>query len=267
MKFSVVTISFNQREFLERTILSVLSQAGVPFEYIIVDPGSTDGSRDIIEKYRDRFSHVIYEKDQGPGDGLNKGFAKADGDILVYLNSDDMFEPGAFAYIAEYLEKHPKCDVVCGAAWVVDGYDRRLRKVWSEPYKRARVAYGTSVQIQPSTYFRKELYDRSAGFNIKNKTNWDGELLADFYTLGANIETVDYVLSAYRLHRDSITNSGSTKDKMKNYELEKFRKLMGRDPLLIDKLMRHYYRAYKHISNPVSLYERIVKGPLFERGV
>lgn len=100
MKFSIVTISFNQREFLERTINSVIGQDGVEIEYIIVDPGSTDGSRDIIERYRPYFAHVILEKDAGPADGLNKGFAVATGEIYGYLNSDDMFEPGALATVA-----------------------------------------------------------------------------------------------------------------------------------------------------------------------
>src|SRR4051794_11958143 len=104
-KFSVVTISFNQAEFLERAIQSVLRQdceAGI--QYIVVDPGSTDGSRDVIEKYRSRLSHVILAPDLGPADGLNKGFKIATGDILCYLNSDDEFLPGAFRRVANFFE-------------------------------------------------------------------------------------------------------------------------------------------------------------------
>ena len=74
-RVSIVTISFNQEKFLERTIRSVLAQDYPEIEYIVVDPGSTDGSRDIIERYRDRIAHVIFEPDKGPSDGLNKGFA------------------------------------------------------------------------------------------------------------------------------------------------------------------------------------------------
>ena len=89
MKISVVTISYNQACYLEQTIISVLNQDYENVEYIVVDPGSTDGSRDIIEKYRNRIQHIIYERDVGPADGLNKGFAVATGDVFYFINSDD----------------------------------------------------------------------------------------------------------------------------------------------------------------------------------
>src|SRR4051812_47863135 len=101
MRFSVVTISFNQCEFLERAMLSVLNQSDVEIEYIVVDPGSSDGSRELIGRYRDRLAHLVLEKDDGPADGLNRGFAHATGDVYCYLNSDDMFAPGAFKIVAD----------------------------------------------------------------------------------------------------------------------------------------------------------------------
>src|SRR6202171_6644991 len=94
-RVSIVTISFNQAPFLERAIRSVVEQDYPDIEYIVVDPGSTDGSRDIIERYRSRISQVIYEPDHGPADGLNKGFASATGDIFGSINADDAFLPGA----------------------------------------------------------------------------------------------------------------------------------------------------------------------------
>src|SRR3546814_9345633 len=95
MRFSVVTISYNQAKFLRRAIDSVLNQSGVDLEYIVVDPGSSDDSRAIIDSYGDRIGHRVYEPDQGPADGLNKGFAHATGDIYYYLNSDVTVELGA----------------------------------------------------------------------------------------------------------------------------------------------------------------------------
>ncbi|MCB1155752.1 glycosyltransferase, partial [bacterium] len=88
MKVSVVTLSFNQADYLERAIRSVVEQDHDDIEYIVVDPGSTDGSRDIIERYRDRIATVITDPDKGPPDGLNKGFAAATGDIYAYMNAD-----------------------------------------------------------------------------------------------------------------------------------------------------------------------------------
>jgi glycosyltransferase involved in cell wall biosynthesis len=86
-KVSIVTISYNQCAFLERAIQSVLAQNYPEVEYIVVDPGSTDGSRDIIERYRSRISKLILEPDKGPVDGLNKGFSVATGEIYGYLNA------------------------------------------------------------------------------------------------------------------------------------------------------------------------------------
>ena len=113
MRVSIVTISFNQAEFLERAIRSVIEQDYPDVEYIVVDPGSTDGSREIIEKYRSRISKVILEPDTGPANGLNKGFAAATGEIFGYINADDAFLPkasviadptiGAFGFLTQRL--------------------------------------------------------------------------------------------------------------------------------------------------------------------
>ena len=136
MKFSVVTISFNQIEFLEEALKSVFCQSGVDVEFIVVDPGSTDGSRELIERYSEEIDHVLFEPDAGPADGLNKGFGRATGDIFCYLNSDDVFEPGAFRRVAEFFTKNCEVDVVCGHAWIIDETGRRLRRVWSDSYVR-----------------------------------------------------------------------------------------------------------------------------------
>src|SRR5450432_3341584 len=95
LKVSIVTISFNQAAYLEEAIRSVLDQDHPLVEYIVVDPGSTDGSRDIIERYRGRIAKVLYEPDQGPADGLNHGFAHATGDVFACLNADDLLLPRA----------------------------------------------------------------------------------------------------------------------------------------------------------------------------
>src|SRR5215212_920496 len=117
MKFSIVTISFNQVRFLEQAIYSVLEQDHPSVEYIVVDPGSTDGSREIIERYRDRIDKVVFEPDKGPADGLNKGFAHASGDVFGFPNSDDILEPGTLSGVARYFETHPEVDLVSGNSW------------------------------------------------------------------------------------------------------------------------------------------------------
>jgi glycosyltransferase involved in cell wall biosynthesis len=267
LKFSIVTISFNQREFLERTIKSVIEQKGVEIEYIVVDPGSTDGSRDIIEAYRAHFAHVIFERDAGPADGLNKGFALATGDIYAYLNSDDTLEPGALAEVAAWFEQHPDVDVVSGHGWVTDRDDSRLRRVWSDRFERLPVAYGAAIQIQPSSFIRRAAYLGTAGFNVENRSNWDSELFVDLYLSGSRFGMIEKFLSCYRLHAVSITNSGALEAKIKGWSARRFEKLMGRESSQADRLVGMALRVAKYARRPVALVERLRYGPVYRRGV
>ena len=266
MKFSIVTISFNQAEFIERTLLSVISQVGVDIEYIVVDPGSTDGSRDIIERYRDRIAHIVYEKDKGPADGLNRGFSLATGDVFGYLNSDDTFEPDALRTVARYMKAHPEYDVACGHAYATDADDNKLRRVWSEPYHKLFVAHGAGLQIQPSTFIRREAFIKSGGFNIENRSNWDGELLADLYLTGARIGVCPAFLSCYRLHDTSITNTDKMDALIAIWRRRSFEKLMRRPKRPLDNYVATALRLLKHVKHPHALAERVTRGPMRKRG-
>lgn len=263
MKFSVVTISFNQARYLEEAILSVLAQQGVDIEYIIVDPGSTDGSREIIERYRDRFAHVIFERDDGPADGLNRGFALATGDILCYLNSDDTFLPDAFSVAAREMANSPELDVLCGHAHVIDEESGLLRLVYSDAFSLERVAYGAAISIQPSTFFRREVYRRCGGFNIGNRSNWDGELLIDMALAGARFGLLDQFCSCYRVHRESITGTARMRDAQMAYARKMFRKIKNRDFSRFDNWLSRLYKLRKHLLNPKASYQRLRHGPVF----
>jgi glycosyltransferase involved in cell wall biosynthesis len=128
LRVSIVTISFNQAEFLERAIRSVIEQDYPDVEYIVVDPGSTDGSREIIEKYRSRISKVILDPDTGPANGLNKGFAAATGEIFGYINADDALLPGAISKGVAALRERPKADVVYGHCYIIDRQGQIVRR-------------------------------------------------------------------------------------------------------------------------------------------
>ena len=104
---SIITPSFNQASFLEQTLLSVLEQDYPNIEYWVIDGGSTDNSLEIIKKYEHRMAGWVSEKDRGQADGVNKGFAKATGQIIGWLNSDDLYYPGAIAGAVEAIQQHP----------------------------------------------------------------------------------------------------------------------------------------------------------------
>src|SRR5260370_19773287 len=263
-KVSIVTISFNQVEFLERTIRSVVDQDYPDIEYIVVDPGSTDGSRDIIECYKSRIARVIYEPDRGPADGLNKGFACATGDIFALLNSDDVLLPGAVRSAVSFLESN-NVAVVSGHAIAIDAEDRKLRTAYSEPFSLKMFAYGACVLVQPSTFFRREVFERVQGFNVENKAIWDGELWVDMALSGARFALADEVWSGYRLHSQSITSSHKLRQLREENNRRIVRKILRRGSRGADRLVRNACRVRHHLRNPRALYERIVRGPIYAR--
>ena len=162
-KISVVTPSFNQGRFLEETILSVLEQNYPNLEYMIIDGGSTDGSVDIIRKYANRLEYWVSEPDRGQSHAINKGFARATGDIFCWLNSDDYFEPGALEFVGRYFHNHPECQWLVGQCRILDTdsnttrlfvarYDGRdnLLRFW-EAWE------GGTMLPQPSSFWHRDL--------------------------------------------------------------------------------------------------------------
>ena len=123
---TVVTPSFNQASYLEETLRSVISQQDHVHEYFVLDGGSTDGSVEIIKRYRSRIDYWTSEKDRGQSDAIHKGFQRATGDVLLWLNSDDVLLPGALLKIRQAFERHPNWDVVSGYHAQIDADSRIL---------------------------------------------------------------------------------------------------------------------------------------------
>ena len=265
MKFSIITISYNQAAFLERTLRSVLMQSYPEIEYIVVDPGSTDGSRDIIERYRDRLGKVILEPDTGAADGLNKGFAASSGDVLGFLNSDDILFPGTVAAAARFFAKAPNVDVVSGHARILSSDDRVLRVAYSDAMSVKKYIYGGVVLIQPSTFFRREAYRRTGGFNVDNHSTWDGELFLEMARKGACFSRCDEIWSGYRLHGQSITASKRLQQDSYEQHVRLFSSVMGRAPSRLDGVLRGAFRIARPILNPRDAWERLARGPVYGR--
>jgi len=155
---SIVTPSFDQARYLEEAIDSVLSQDYPHLEYIIIDGGSTDGSREIIQKYSSHLTEWVSEADQGQTDAINKGFARAHGDIFAWLNSDDRYRPGAVSEAVAFLKEHPQVGMVYGDANLIDEAGHIIGKFPAAQtnYRRLRRGY---VHIpQQSAFFRGELW-------------------------------------------------------------------------------------------------------------
>jgi glycosyltransferase involved in cell wall biosynthesis len=260
MKFSIVTVSFNQARFLEQAILSVLEQDYADIEYLVVDPGSTDGSRDIIERHRDRISKIIFEPDQGAADGLNKGFAAAHGEIYGFLNSDDVLLPSAISRLASHFSADPKVDIVMGHEWIIDSEGRRLRSAYTDRFNARAFAYSGGIICQQSTFFRAELFNRTRGFNIHNTIAWDAELFLDLLQTAQKPLYVDDFFSAFRIHSESITGGQKLRDRHRAYELARFEQIMGRSWRPSDYLVWLFYRVRKYLLEPRAFFEWLRRG-------
>lgn len=158
MKVSIVTPSFNQAAYIETTMRSVLEQDYPSIEYMIVDGGSRDGTPEIIQRYANRLAWWVSESDHGQTDALNKGFAKASGDVLAWINSDDTYEPGAVSAAVDYLEKHPEVGMVYADTNFIDEHGHRIGRfpAAQTDYRRLRRGY---VHIpQQASFFRADLW-------------------------------------------------------------------------------------------------------------
>jgi len=264
-KVSIVTISFNQVGYLGRTIQSVLNQDYPDIEYILVDPGSTDGSRELIRSYESQIKRIIFEKDDGPGDGLNKGFATATGEIFGFLNSDDILYPGAISGAVRYFSKHPGIDVVSGHAKVIGTDERVYRLAYSDRWSPMKYMYGGAVLIQAATFFRRSAFEKTGRFNPENRATWDGELFFDMARAGCKFGRSDDIWCGYRLHPESITASKRLEEGRADVRKRQFRALMHRDSNEWDKPLRLIFRFWKHLANPRDTFQRVFRGPVFGR--
>jgi glycosyltransferase involved in cell wall biosynthesis len=253
MKFSIVTISLNQGQYLEEALTSVLMQDGIDLEYIVVDPGSTDGSRELIERYADRVAHIVFEPDQGAADGLNRGFQRATGEIFGFLNSDDALLPGALRKVRRFFEQNSDCDIVMGSGFMVNAQGKRIRRIRSAGFTIDRYFYGATTWLQQSTFFRRKVFESAGGFNISNRSCWDGELVMDMILRGAKVMYLEEDLSLFRVHPHSITGSKRHKEMMRADTDRMFARAVGRGWTAMDTLRCWLFRLERIISQPGAL--------------
>ena len=176
LKISVITCSYNQGEFLERTIKSVLDQDYPNLEYIVIDGGSDDNSVDIIKKYEDRLAYWVSEPDEGQTHALIKGFNRATGDIMCWLNSDDLFEPHTLKEVNEFFQNHRSAEVVYGNATWIDKQDRVVKKKKEIAFNKFILLFAYNYIPQPSTFWRKGIYKRVGGLDPDFDLAMDADL-------------------------------------------------------------------------------------------
>ncbi len=202
---SIVTPSYNQARFLEETIRSVLDQDYAPIEYIVVDDGSTDGSLEIVRRHADRLAWWTQQENAGQVAALNRGFARAGGEYLAFVNSDDTLLPGAVATMVEALERDPALLMVYGDAIYTDAESRQTGRLPSRPWEPAlMVRRADNHVVQPSSMWRRHAWERAGPLDESGYYFFDFQFYLRVSALG-RVERIPTPLSTYREHPASKT--------------------------------------------------------------
>lgn len=220
---SIVTISFNQAAFLRQALESVLSQKSEDVEYIVVDAGSTDGSRAILEDHRSAIDHLVLEPDDGPADGLNKGFARARGRYGYFINADDFLLPAAVEKLRRRWQESPDADVIFCAAWMVDTAGGPLREMVPTRISRSTLREGSVTIVQQGISFRLDTFRQTRGFNVQNHTCWDEELVIDLICAGARPRVFFDRIGAFRIHAAGISARSEDSGHLARYRADSTR--------------------------------------------
>jgi glycosyltransferase involved in cell wall biosynthesis len=202
---SVVTPSFNQVAFLEQTMLSALGQDYPHLEYIVQDGGSTDGSVALVQQYGPRLTSWQSQRDRGQAHAINLGFQRATGEILAYLNSDDMLTPGTLAYVARYFLRHPKVDVVYGHRIIVDAQGQETGRWVLPPHADEDLLWEDWVP-QETMFWRRGIWERiGGGLDESFHFAMDWDLILRFRAAGARFARLPRFLGVFRVQAEQKT--------------------------------------------------------------
>lgn len=212
-RISIVTPSFNQGQFLEQTIRSVLLQNYPNLEYIVMDGGSTDNSVEIIKKYEKYITYWTSEKDNGQADAIYRGFERATGELIGWLNSDDLLLPGALISIGEYFTEHPGTELIIGGCLQIDENGHLVRGKKGMPrFNLGRnatfsdVLWTDSSFYQPATLWRRDIFFEIGGFDQSLYFCFDRDMYFRF-TKRKPGRRVRMLIAAFRRHPESKTSS------------------------------------------------------------
>ncbi len=200
-----MTPSYQQGEFLEETIASVLSQDYEPIEYIVVDDGSTDGSVEIVRRYEDRLAWWTQQENAGQVAALNRGFARSTGEYLAFVNSDDTLLPGAVSALVAELESDPRLVLVYGDSVYTDAESRQRGPLPSRIWDPAlMVRRADNHVVQPSSMWRRSAWEHAGPLNEGGYYFFDFEFYLRLSALGP-VRRIGRPLSTYREHPGSKT--------------------------------------------------------------
>jgi hypothetical protein len=196
-KISIVTPSLNQGRFVERTLVSVFAQRYHRLEFILMDGGSTDGTIELLRRYRRHFAYLESAPEAGPANAAERGLARAGGEILAVLAMGEMLAPGTLDFVAWYFQAHPKIDMIYSHRLLVDEADRVIGHVMLPPH-RNRVMRRHPLIPPETAFFRRGLYEQAGGVDPLLHAVSNFELYGRFMAIG-RLSRVDRFLAAHRV--------------------------------------------------------------------
>lgn len=203
-RISIVTPSYNQADYLEETILSVLNQRYPNLEYIVIDGGSTDGSVEILRKYAHRLAYWVSEPDRGQSHAINKGLERVTGDIVAYINSDDLYLPGAFEAVVHHFGQNPGCRWLAGGCVLLNHPTHAGWQPAQVP-PDAPTWMARNTLIQPAIFWSGEMFRRYGPFEESYRYLFDHEFLVRLRLAGERCAKISQPVAAFRYHDASKT--------------------------------------------------------------
>jgi glycosyltransferase involved in cell wall biosynthesis len=219
LSFAIVTPSFNQGRFIKRTIDSVLDQNYPKLNYFVQDGASKDETVKVLQGYGDKLAFNS-EKDSGQAEAINKGFAKLEGEIMAYINSDDVLLPGVLEYVNQYFQLHPEVDVVYGDRLIIDENDQEIGQWVLPPYDPEKIKYIDYIP-QETLFWRREVWNKlNYGMDTNFRFALDWDLVTRLIAVGARFKHLPYLMGAFRYHVQQKTSS-----QMEAYGWQEFRRI------------------------------------------
>lgn len=200
---SIITPSFNQADYIVETIDSIRAQNYPNLEHLVIDGGSTDGTLQILQRYDGLDWNS--EPDNGQADAINKGFKKATGEIIGWLNSDDIYLPGALHRVAEFFSTHPNIDIIYGDYYLIDQHSNILLRKQEIPFDYNILLYGLDYISQPTTFFRRSVFEQSGYLDERLHYGLDWEYWLRLANDGCRFAHLPHYLAATRWHTDAKT--------------------------------------------------------------
>lgn len=201
---SIITPSYNQGRFIEETIRSILLQGYPNLEYIIIDAGSTDETLDIIRKYEPWIAQWVSERDRGQSDAINKGFSRANGEIIAWLNSDDIYHPGAIHQAVLALMEDPDCAMIYGGCDIVHEDGSLYQRYPTRPFDLKILITAWNFIPQPATFFRRDAYRAIGEVDVNLHYSMDRDLWIRFGQR-FKVKGIDPLLANIRYYDDCKT--------------------------------------------------------------